>query len=55
MADHHMIDDPLETANHVLNDSRPRQEPDGAADGTFDDRTIELLRRLLWNPTILLY
>ncbi len=39
--DHRVVDDPLQPADRVLQDRRPRQLPHGAGDGTFDDRAIE--------------
>ena len=39
--DHHVINDALEAADHVLDHGGPRQAPHGARDGPFDDRAIE--------------
>ena len=40
--DHHVIDNALQSADHVLHDRGPRQPPDRARDRPFDERTIEL-------------
>jgi hypothetical protein len=45
VADHHVIDDALETADHVLDDGGPCDTPYGPRDRTFDDRTIERYTR----------
>ena len=52
VADHDVIDDALQAANHVLDHGGPRQAPDGPPDGPFDDRSIECSRGGL-NPAIL--
>jgi hypothetical protein len=44
MPDHHVIDDALEAANHVLDDGGPCETPDGARNRPFDNRAIEFLR-----------
>ena len=41
VTDHHVIDDALEPADHVLQHGGPRQTPHRPRDRTFDDRTIE--------------
>ena len=45
VADQRVIDDALEPADGVLEHGRPRDLPHGAADGTLDDRSIELATR----------
>ena len=44
VADHHVIDDALEAADHVLDHRRPGQAPHGARDRPLDDRAIERRR-----------
>jgi len=39
--DHHVIDDALEAADHVLDHGGPRQAPHGARDWPLDNRAIE--------------
>jgi len=41
VADHHVIDDALQPADHVLHDGRPRETPDRAGNRPLDYRSIE--------------
>ena len=41
VSDQGMIHHALEAADHILKDGRPRQLPDGRADGSFDEGAIE--------------
>ena len=43
VADHRVVDDALQAGDDVLQHRRPREAPDGGADGAFDDRAVELL------------
>ena len=45
MADHRVIDDALQSGNDVLQHRRPRQLPDGLADGTLDNGSVEFFGR----------
>ena len=45
MANHGLIDDSLEAGDDVLQHRRPRQTPDGATNGAFDDGPVKCLPR----------
>jgi hypothetical protein len=49
MADHRVVDDALQSRNDVLQHRRPRQLPDGLADGTLNNGSVEFL---LYSPGI---
>src|SRR5512145_3036669 len=45
MADHGMVDDALQSGDHVLQHRGPGEVPHGRTNRTFDDRTIEAFSR----------
>ncbi len=44
VADHHVVDDALQTTDRILEDGRPRQLPNRRRDWALDERPIELAR-----------